>query len=143
MSPETSESALIEPFGDEVTVCHRNPPDSRSASKASVTSVDKAVNASKRTGVQLSEGVNRTAKKATRGAHKTAKVATRGAHKTAKVTKAGIEKSVHAGRSICLRYPRIFSLIYGVLLPLWLIIFISLGFGYFLSLVEAPREGKT
>jgi hypothetical protein len=35
-----------------------------------------------------------------------------------------------------------FSILLGVLLPLWLIIFISLGFGYFLSLVEAPNEGE-
>lgn len=132
---EPSESALATHPSDEVTECHRNQSFSReqlmsrnqsfarraSAIKASAISVGKAVDASVHTSVQLAK---------------------RGAHKTAKVTKVRIKKGVHAGRSICLRHPRAFSVLYGVLLPLWLIIFISLGFGYFLSLIEAPNEGK-
>lgn len=126
MPSETSQSASN--LHDELTVFHRNPSNSYSSTTNSVA--------------HLTRGVHRSAQKASRSAQKTAHVAKRGARKTAKVTKVGIDKSVHAGRSICLRYPRSFSLLFGVFLPLWLIIFISLGFGYFLSLVEAPNEGK-
>lgn len=118
MSPDTSESAL-EQVNDEVTVLHRNPP-----------------------ACPLKVSAHRVGKVVDNSVHKSAQMAKRGVHKTAKRTKAGIKHSVSAGRALCLRHPRAFSILLGVLLPLWLIIFMSLGFGYFLSLVEAPNEGE-
>jgi hypothetical protein len=42
----------------------------------------------------------------------------------------------------CQKWPRTCSLLFGVVLPLWALIFISLIFGSILSQVEAPEEGR-
>jgi hypothetical protein len=121
MSPDTSENSAEESVtSDAVTLFHRNS-SRRTVSSRSESSVYKAIDKS---------------------LHQSAQLVSRSAHKAAKVTKAGIKHSVSGGRAICLRHPRAFSILLGVLLPLWLIIFMSLGFGYFLSLVEAPNEGE-
>jgi hypothetical protein len=45
-------------------------------------------------------------------------------------------------RQCCRNWPRTCSLFFGVVLPLWALIFISLIFGSILSQVEAPEEGR-
>jgi hypothetical protein len=45
-------------------------------------------------------------------------------------------------RQCCQNWPRTCSLLFGVVLPLWALIFISLIFGSILSQVEAPEEGR-
>jgi hypothetical protein len=45
-------------------------------------------------------------------------------------------------RKCCQKWPRLCSFVFGVVLPLWALIFISLICGSILSGVEAPSEGR-
>ena len=46
-------------------------------------------------------------------------------------------------RRCCHRWPRLCSMVVGVLIPLWSLVFISLFFGVFLCKAEAPGESKS
>lgn len=41
------------------------------------------------------------------------------------------------------RYPRISAFVFGIIVPLWMIVFICAFFGYFLAKAEGPNEVST
>lgn len=52
------------------------------------------------------------------------------------------QKAIGSDFFCCRSFPRISLVVIGILLPLWALVSISAVFGFALSSVESPREGK-